>query len=111
METHFITKSGGGVTLEVTYTVARRDYLDREPGLRADLYRENRRKIMDQLEEKSGLPFAVAVRHIKGWLEWERPYTQTPEGLWYGLRREEWPVLLVTTCHVGTAEYRVVDHL
>lgn len=106
MERQFVTKSGGNVIIEQTNMVSRRQWLEENPGLRGDLFRDNRRRILDQLEEKSGLPFPVAIQNIKGWKEEERASPRFPGDLWVGVDDNMRPVLLVTRVYVGHAEYR-----
>lgn len=101
-EVAFERRRGGGVVIEESYRVSMRALLDDRA--RTYLRAQMRRRVIDQLAEKTGLPFHLAIVAIERWQETE--VDPEPEENW---RRPvaERSVALVTRCEVRAVEYPV----
>jgi hypothetical protein len=102
----YTMKRGGGVLVRDAYVVQRRRMLTDTPTLRVRLREELRRRVINQLEKATGLPFDVAIVAVESWRETEED--PEPE---LNFRRSyyERSVLLVTACIVRAVEYPEVS--
>lgn len=110
MAKDYLMLSGGGVIIERRQVVSRREWLDGDPKLRAELFEQNRLRLLRELEKEAKLPFAIAIQNIADWEEREESLDRAAEYGWLGIgllpADPQRPVVLVTRCRVGRAEYR-----
>ena len=93
-------KVGGGVSVKVEMYVTQRRMLD-DPVFGKDIWGRLRLRMIEDLAERSGLPFHIAIRRITSWRE--EVYTQLEHEFMFPYHEQ--PVAARIIAHVGATEY------
>lgn len=103
MSATYVTKTGGNVIIESSHLAHERRFITDE--LRNHLRQDQRSLIIRQLEEKTGLPFDLAITNIESWKE-----TETEWEPWANFHRphDEQPIVFITKCYVRGVEYPIL---